>query len=124
MPKTYNQRELDQIRREAEHAPPLPDEPDTLTYLKFFTGDEMRAIAKRLELRVAAGKTSTLTPYTARLAAKAIRAYAVQPTRNTIAQALCHMHQPCKTLCLSCIGSANKVERMLHGEKLLVRSDV
>jgi hypothetical protein len=77
----------------------------------------MRAIARRLELRVATGKTSTLTPYTARLAAKAIRAYAAMPTRNTIARGLCYIPNGCKSLCSGCIGTANAVERALHGEQ-------
>jgi hypothetical protein len=61
VPKTYNQRQLDQMRLEAAHKPPVPEAPDVARFIRYFHPDDVRQLADRMEKRVAAGKvTQTL----------------------------------------------------------------
>src|SRR4051812_7181272 len=97
MPKTYNQRQIDQLRAEAAHAPPEPQAgPDVSRFIRFFRHDDVRAIADRMEGRVAAGKTSHLKPETALLVVKALRAWAATPQRDAIVREICGVPGGCQ----------------------------
>ena len=67
MPKTYNQRQIDQIRLEDAHTPQARDAPDVTRFIRYFSSEEVRQIVRRLEQSVAAGKVTQLKPETAYL---------------------------------------------------------
>jgi hypothetical protein len=115
VPKTYNQRQIDQLRLEAEHAPPAQDKPDVTRFIRFFHPDDVRQIADRMEQRIAAGKTTHMKPETAYLVVKALRSWNVTPKREAIVREICRLPGGCEKQCIECIGRANAVVGLYEG---------
>ena len=84
MPKTYNARQIADMKAQDAHSAPLPDTPDLTRHIRFFSSEEIAGLVDRIESRVAADKPTHLKPDTAHLAAKALRAWA-----NTIPSRHC-----------------------------------
>ena len=82
MPKTYNQRQIDQIRLEDAHTPQARDAPDVTRFIRYFSSEEVRQIVRRLEQSVAAGKVTQLKPETAYLVVQALRGWNAKPSRE------------------------------------------
>jgi hypothetical protein len=118
MPKTYNSRQLNDLRLEAEHAAPLPAEPDLTRYVRPFTAEEINAIIERIERRVAAGKVALLRPETAHLVAPALRRYMAEPSRDSIVREICGIRDGCDEPCVGCIGKANAIMALYAGRKV------
>jgi hypothetical protein len=120
VPKTYNSRQIEQFRLEAQsrREPAEADTPDVTPYIRFFPAYEARAIADRIDRLVAARKVTRLQPETAHLAAKAIRSWAATPRRDWLVQAICRLRPICEKRCVACIGVANAIMRLYRGEKL------
>lgn len=73
-PKTYNSRQLAQLRVEAAYAPQLPDGGhDATRHIRYFSIDEITALIDHTMARVAADKPTHLKPDTAYLIGKAPR---------------------------------------------------
>lgn len=118
MPKTYNQRQLDQMRLEAAHEPPVPEAPDVTRFIRYFHPDDVRRLADRLEKRVAAGKITQLKPETAYLVVKALRTWNATPSRDSIVREICGVQGGCPKRCLTCIGKANAIMQLYEGRKV------
>ena len=92
MPKTYNQRQIDQILLEDAHTPQARgDAPDLTRFIRFFSSEEVRQIMQRLEQRVAAGKVTQLKPETAYFIVQALRGW---NARADISSTLCPASPP------------------------------
>jgi hypothetical protein len=118
VPKTYNQREINQMRLDAEYAPPVPDEPDVMRFIRYFHPDDVRQIADRMERRVAAGKITHIKPETAYLVVKALRMWNAEPKRESIVREICGVPGGCPNQCLACIGKANAIMQLYEGRKV------
>jgi hypothetical protein len=120
MPKTYNQRQIDQMRVEAAYAPPLPDDgPDVTRYIRFFSGDEIAALIDRIMARVAADRPTHLKPDTAYLVARALRMWMAEPRREAIVREICGVPGGCADRhCVGCIGKANAIMGLYEGRKV------
>ena len=60
MPKTYNARQIADMKAQAAHAAPLPDTPDLTRHVRFFSPEEIAGLVDRIEGRVAADKPTHL----------------------------------------------------------------
>jgi hypothetical protein len=118
VPKTYNQRQLDQMRLEAAHEPPVQEAPDVTRFIRYFHPDDVRQLADRMEKRVAAGKITQIKPETAYLVMKALRTWNAEPKRETIVREICRSPGGCKNQCLDCIGKANAIMGLYEGRKV------
>ena len=118
MPKTYNQRQLNQMRLEAAHQPPAPAGPDVARFFRYFSPGEVRQLADRMERRVAAGKVTHIKPETAYLVVKALRTWAAEPDRRAIVREICGIPGGCPNQCLGCIGKANAIMQLYGGKKV------
>lgn len=120
MPKTYNTRELNFMRLEAEHAPPDKgaDVPDLTAHIRYFPAEEIAAIIARIAARLAKGKTVTLKPDTAYLAMRGLRAFAAKPDRRAIVRKICRKPGGCGRHCIDCIGKANAIMGLYEGRKV------
>ena len=119
MPKTYNDRQIAQLRREQQRAAPSPHEaPDVLRFIRFFPQDEIASIADRMEKRAAAGKLAQLTPETALLVVRALRQLNATPRRDHLVREICGVKDGCEDHCLGCIGKANAIMGIYEGRKM------
>jgi hypothetical protein len=118
VPKTYNQRQIDQLRLEAAHEPPTTGAPDVTRFIRFFHPDDVRRIADRMEQRVAAAKVTQLKPETAYLVVKALRAWNATPKRQAIVREVCRRPGGCEKHCIDCIGRANAIMGLYEGRKV------
>lgn len=120
MPKTYNARMIEGLEREAQYAPPLPETPDVIRFIRHFPPEEIASIADRMEQRVAAGKLSTMKPDTAYLAVQALREFNAKPKRHDIVREICRMPGGCgrRQQCVECISKANAVMQLYQGQKV------
>ena len=98
MPKTYNQRQIDQMRLEDAHTPQARDAPDVTRFIRYFSSEEVRQIVRRLEQSVAAGKVTQLKPETAYLVVQALRGWNAKPSRDSIVREICGVPGGCKKL--------------------------
>jgi hypothetical protein len=89
MPKTYNARQIADRKAQDVHAAPLPDTSDLTRHIRFFSPEEIAELVDRIESRVADNKPTHLKPDTAYLVAKALRAWANQPTRRELVREIC-----------------------------------
>ncbi len=115
MPKTYNARQVAQIKLEQAHTPEPPAEPDVTPHIRPFPPAEIAALIERIVARVAAGKAVHLKPDTAHLAARALRAYNARPSRQSIVREICGVPGGCKPQCVGCIGKANAIMGLYEG---------
>lgn len=77
----------------------------------------MRTLADRIERRAVGGRVVHLTPDTARLAARALRALAAHPVRSQIVSIVCGLPRcPGRRDCYNCFGRANAIMRLYEGE--------
>jgi len=67
VPKTYNARQVAQIKLEQAHTPEPPAEPDVTPYIRPFSPAEIAALIERIVARVATGNAVHLKPDTAYL---------------------------------------------------------
>ena len=118
MPKTYNQRQIDQMRLEAEYTLPPPDAPDVTRFIRFFSQEEVRQLMERMEQRVAAGKVTQLKPESAYLVLQALRCWNAKPSRDSIVREICGVQGGCETRCINCIGKANAIIGLYEGRKV------
>ena len=118
MPKTYNSRERNFMRLEAEHAPPAADthETDLTRYIRFFPADEIARLIERITARVEVGKVTQLRPETAYLVTRALRVLAAEPRREDIVREICGVAGGCgPRWCMGCIGKANAIMGLYEG---------
>ena len=59
MPKTYNARQIADMKAQDAHAAPLPDTPDLTRHIRFFSPEEIAGLVDRIESRVAADNPPT-----------------------------------------------------------------
>ncbi|QZO01671.1 hypothetical protein [Chenggangzhangella methanolivorans] len=59
----------------------------------------------------------TLKPQTALVVAVAVRAFAVQPTRDEVVRLICNQKAPCEGFCYPCIALANRISQLYAGER-------
>ena len=123
MPKTYNQRQIDQMRLEDAHTPQTPDAPDVTRFIRYFSSEEVRQIVQRLEQRVAAGKITQLKPETAYLVVQALRGWNAKPSRESIVREICGVPRGCAERCINCIGKANAVMQLYEGKAVRPSED-
>ena len=116
MPKTYNQRQVDQMRLEDAHTPQTPDAPEVTRFIRYFSSEEVRQIVQRLEQRVTAGKITQLKPETAYLVVQALRGWNAKPSRDSIVREICGVPRGCAERCINCIGKANAVMQLYEGK--------
>lgn len=119
MPKTYNSRQINQIRMADAHAPPAkPHAPDAARFFRYFSPDDVRQLADRMERRVAAGKVTHIKPETAYLVVKALRTWAAEPDRRAIVREICGVPGGCPNQCVACISKANAIMGLYEGRKV------
>lgn len=119
MPKTYNARQLADMRVQAAHAAPMPDTPDLIRHIRFFSPEEVAGLVDRIESRVASDKPTHLKPDTAYLVAKALRAWANRPSRRDIVRAICGVKNCTQhDKCITCIGRANAIIGLFERRKV------
>ena len=79
----------------------------------------MLELAQRLERLAAGGKKSRIavTPETANLWAKALRAYAARPDPDEVREAICPAKKPCPggSACYSCHAKTNLIVQIFEG---------
>ena len=119
MPKTYNARQIADMKAQDVHAAPLPDTSDLTQHIRFFSPEEIANLVDRIESRVAADQPTHLKPDTAYLAAKALRAWASRPTRREIVREICGVKDCTQhDKCMTCIGRANAIIGLFQGHKV------
>ena len=110
MPKTYNSRQLEHMRIEAEYAPQkFGDIPDLTRHIRPFSHKEVASLVGRITARIAADRPTHLKPDTAYLVAKAMRMWMAEPRREAIVREICGVPGGCINQCLGCIGKGRKV---------------
>jgi hypothetical protein len=92
-----------------------------MEHLRAWSRDDMLWIVAELQARARAGRVVRLTPATAYLAARGVRALARVPTRDVMLAALCRRAR--KGLCArnamecyACLGLANAALQVLENE--------
>jgi len=119
MPKTYNARQIADMKAEAAYAAPLHDTPDVTRHIRFFSHKEIAGLVERIESRVATDKLTHLKPDTAYLAARALRALASQPSRREIVREICGVKNCTEyDKCVTCISRANAIMSLFEGHKV------
>ena len=85
---------------------------------RYFSPEAILELAQRLERLAAGGKKSRIavTPETANLWAKALRAYAARPDENEILEAVCaNKNCPIRKTCYACRAKANLMVQIFEG---------
>ena len=122
MPKTYNARQIADMKAQDAHAAPLPDTSDLTRHVRFFSSEEVAGLVERIESRVATDKPTHLKPDTSYLVARALRAWASRPTRREIVREICVVKNCSQhDSCMTCIGRANVIIGLFEDRK--VRSE-
>ena len=109
MPKTYNARQIADMKAQAPHAAPLPDTPDLTRHVRFLARRKSPGwwIASK---DVSPPTSDDLKPDTAYLAARALGAWANQPFRREIVREICDVKDCTQhDKCMACIGRANAI---------------
>ena len=84
-----------------------------------FTPDEIIALAQRLERLAAKGARARIavTPETANLWARALRAYAARPHYDDVLEAVCGMENcASRATCYDCRGKTNLIIQIFEGQ--------
>lgn len=96
-------------------APPHVPEGPT----RYWAPEAMLELAQRLEELAAKGAKARIavTPETANLWAKALRAYAARPDHDEVLDAVCRGKKPCaiRATCYSCRATANLIVQIFEG---------
>ncbi len=92
---------------------------------RYYSPEEMEALAQRLEALAAKGTKTRVqvTPETANLWARAIRAYAARPDYDEVLEAIC-ARKDCaiRSSCYACRGKANLIVQIFEGQADFSRS--
>lgn len=79
------------------------------------------AVCARLQQKVSQQKAAQISPETADLLLKALRAYLANPKRDQIAAIMCMRHNikrvPCQPLCRRCLATAWELKCLMRGEE-------
>ena len=91
--------------------------PETVVpYRRYFSPEEIRTIAAKIDRLAKAGRTIRLLPTTGMMAADAMHMFAARPSRNLLVSLLCHAPTQCAdNKCIRCIGKANQIIRVIEG---------
>ena len=85
----------------------------------YFSSEQMRAIAIRLEHRAEAGKVSTLKPATAAQCARGLRMLASRPAYEELLAVICGARNcASRPTCFTCRGKANMIVAIFEGHVL------
>jgi hypothetical protein len=101
--------------------PGLPAEPrdDGVSRgpVMYFSPEQMRAIAIRLEHRAEAGKVSSLKPATAAQCARGLRMLASRPDYEELLTVICGAKNcAARPTCFTCRGKANMIVAIFEGQ--------
>lgn len=90
---------------------------------RYFSPDELRRLAERIQARVDQRKVTSLTPDSAFYAASGLRMLATRPVRPDIMPIICghNCDKTAQANCMSCIGKANLIERMYEGRADIIK---
>lgn len=89
-----------------------------LHYRRYFSPEEIRTIALRIDQLAGNGRTVHLLPATGLMAADAMRMWGARPSRPVIVDLFCSNPLNClQSQCMRCIGKANLIIRMIEGQE-------
>jgi hypothetical protein len=88
--------------------------------VRYFSPEEMRALADRMQERAQRNRIVHLTPASAWLCGEALRMYAARPTRDALVAAVCGSSRCTIYPCYGCVGKANAIVHIFEGIKSLV----
>jgi hypothetical protein len=88
--------------------------------VRYFSADEMRALADKMQERAQRNCIIHLTPTSAWLCGEALRMYAARPTRDDLVTAVCGSKRCPLYPCYACVGKANAIVHIFEGIKSLV----
>jgi len=86
---------------------------------RYYSPEAMIALAQRLERLAAKGTTARIgvTPETANLWARALRAYAARPNYEDVLEAVCSSKDcAIRSTCIGCRGKANLIVQIFEGQ--------
>jgi hypothetical protein len=81
-------------------------------HMRFYSADEIRLIAARIDQLVKRDHIVRLRPETAWLVEQAVRAYAARPNRSEIMKLFCTVSNCNPATCMNCMGKANAVMQL------------
>jgi hypothetical protein len=81
-------------------------------YMRFYSAEEIRPIADRMDRLVKRDRIVRLRPETAWIVEKAVRAYAARPNRGEIMKMFCTIASCDPENCMNCMGKANAVMQL------------
>lgn len=88
--------------------------------VRYFSPEEMRALADKMQRRAEMQRIAHLTPASAWLCGSALRMYAARPTRDDLVAAVCGIKRCALFPCYACTAKANSVVHLFEGIKCLV----
>lgn len=78
-------------------------------HTRFFSREEMVALADRINARARSERVVHLTPHSAELVARALRAYAAHPTAYDLQKIICGRNNCTIQSCYTCRAKANSI---------------
>lgn len=89
-----------------------------LHYRRYFSPEEIRAIALKIDRLAGTGRTVHLLPATGLMAADAMRMWGARPSRPVIIDLFCSNPLNCVLHpCMRCIGKANQIIQVIEGQE-------
>ena len=86
-------------------------------YARYYSPEEIRALARRVRALVDRERTIRLSPATGWLVDRALIAHAARPTRERIMDIICGSKNCIrKADCVNCMGKANVILRVFAGQ--------
>ena len=86
-------------------------------HARYYSPDEIRALARRVRALVDRERTIRLTPATGWIIARSLTAHAARPTREQVMDIICGSKDCArKADCMNCMGKANMILRVFAGE--------
>jgi hypothetical protein len=85
-------------------------------HVRFYSTEEIVAIADRIYLLVEAERTIRLTPATGWLVERAVRSFAAQPSRDQLMKIICGKDRCNYSTCMTCMGKANAIMHLYENE--------
>ena len=90
-------------------------------YARFYSTEEIVAIADRIYLLVERERTIRLTPATGWLVERAVRSYAARPGRDQVIKIICGKGGCSYGTCMTCMGKANAIMQLYEIEGRVAR---
>lgn len=88
--------------------------------VRYFSPEEMRALADKMQKRAQRNRIVHLTPASAWLCGEALRMYAARPARDDLVAAVCGSKRCPLYPCYGCTAKANSIVHIYEGIKALV----